>query len=94
MFRSLCCNRVEKKKAARKSTELKPNMLGEVSAEELFFMRLGTLRLRQTWLDREVSASLTASVMLAIGAAGFLLGFVSSRLIDSWGYSGFVVIRG
>ncbi|KAH7133669.1 hypothetical protein EDB81DRAFT_762951 [Dactylonectria macrodidyma] len=85
---------VEKKKAARESTELKPNMAGEVSVEELFFMRLGTLRLRQHWLAREVSASLTASVMLAIGVAGFLLGFVSSRLIDSWWYSGAVIIRG
>ncbi|KAF7550447.1 hypothetical protein G7Z17_g5699 [Cylindrodendrum hubeiense] len=85
---------VEKKMAARKSTELKPNWSGEVSAEELFFMRLGTIRLRQHWLQREVSASLTASFMLVIGAAGFLLGFVSSRLIDSWGYSGLVVIRG
>lgn len=85
MCRSLCCNRVENKQTARQSTELRPNKAGEVSVEELFFMRLTTMRFRQNWLQREVSGSLTASVMLVIGAAGFILGFLSSRLVDSWG---------
>ncbi|KAK7423348.1 hypothetical protein QQX98_001139 [Neonectria punicea] len=85
---------VEKKKTARESTELRPNMSGEVTVEELFFMRLGTMRFRQHWLQREVSPSLTTSVMLAIGVAGFVLGFVSSRLVDSWAYSRLVVIGG
>ncbi|KAK7416303.1 hypothetical protein QQZ08_012045 [Neonectria magnoliae] len=85
---------VEKKKTARESTELRPNMSGEVTVEELFFMRLGTMRFRQQWLQREVSPSLTTSVMLVIGVAGFVLGFISSRLVDSWAYSRLVVIGG
>ncbi|KAI5466754.1 hypothetical protein BGZ63DRAFT_430125 [Mariannaea sp. PMI_226] len=83
---------VEKKQTARKSTELRPNLAGEVSVEELFFMRLGTMKFRQKWLQREVSASLTVSVMLVIGAAGFILGFASSRFFDSWGGSRLVLV--
>lgn len=78
-------NRVEKKQTARASTELRPNGVGEVCVEELFFMRLGTIRFRQNWLQREVSGSLTASVMLVIGVAGFVIGIVSSRLVESLG---------
>ncbi|KAM5383698.1 hypothetical protein ACJZ2D_001935 [Fusarium nematophilum] len=76
-------NRVEKKKSTRESTELKPNMAGEVFVEELFFLRLGTMRFRQKWLDGEVSPSLTASLMLVIGVAGFAIGFLSCKLMDS-----------
>jgi hypothetical protein len=85
MLTRMLGNRVENKQTARESTELRPNMAGEVSVEELFFMRLTTMRFRQNWLQREVSGSLTASVMLVIGAAGFILGFLSSRLVDSSG---------
>ncbi|CAM1507108.1 Fc.00g067490.m01.CDS01 [Cosmosporella sp. VM-42] len=75
---------VEKKKTSRESTELKPNFSGEVCVEELFFMRIGVISFRQKWLDREVSSSLTATVMFGIGVAGFLAGFMSSRLLDIW----------
>lgn len=67
-------------------------MSGEVFVEELFFLRLGTMRFRQKWLDREVSESLTAAVMFGIGSAGFLLGILFSRIMDSWGYQELVVV--
>lgn len=79
-------NRIEKKQGQRDSTELKPDRAGEVSVEELFFMRLGTLKFRQNWLDREVSPSLTRAVMFGIGLVGFLSGFVACRLLDSLTY--------
>lgn len=67
-------------------------MSGEVYAEELFFMRLGTLSFRQNWLDREVSASLTAAAMFGIGFTGFVVGIVTARLLDSWTYQRLVFI--
>lgn len=76
-------NRVEKKKTSRTSTELKPSLAGVVEVVELFYMRIGTLRFRQRWVDREVSPSLTASVALGIAAGGFLLGYVTSSLLKS-----------
>lgn len=50
--------------------------------EELFFMRIGTLRLRQRWLDREVSPSLTGAAVVGIAAAGLVAGFMASRVLD------------
>lgn len=38
-------------------------------------MRVGRFRLRQRWIDREVSRSLTGAVMVLIWVAGFVLGF-------------------
>lgn len=75
-------NRVEKKQARRESTELKLNLVGEVTVEELFFLRLGRLSFRQSWLDREVSPSLTVVVMLGIGMVGLLAGLGLRSLME------------
>lgn len=43
--------RVEKKRTKRSSTELRPDLNGVVEdGGELFYMRLGVLRLRQRWV--------------------------------------------
>ncbi len=49
----------------------------------MFYVRLGILRLRQRWIDREVSPSLTAAAAFAIAAGGFVIGFLTSRCLDS-----------
>ncbi len=54
-----------------------------VDKAELFYMRIGTLRLRQRWLDREISASLTAAVSLGIAMGGFVAGVLCSRALGS-----------
>jgi len=46
-------------------------------------MRLGVLRLRQRWVDREVSPSLTRAVMAALVGGGFVAGFVCSRMLET-----------
>ncbi|KAK5658699.1 hypothetical protein OQA88_1508 [Cercophora sp. LCS_1] len=75
---------VEKKPTKRPSTQLRPDLNGVVDgAEELFYMRLGVLRLRQRWIDREVSSSLTVAVALGIAAGGFVAGVLVSRWFDS-----------
>lgn len=53
---------------------------------EMFYMRIGTFRLRQNWLDREVSPSLTAAVAFGIAAAGFAAGLLTSRLLTVYGF--------
>ncbi|KAK4161975.1 hypothetical protein QBC43DRAFT_216548, partial [Cladorrhinum sp. PSN259] len=83
---------VEEKRSARPTTsaELKPDWFGVVQSgpdeqrerSELFYMRIGELRFRQAWIEREVSRSLTLAVMLAIGLAGFLVGVGVSRWWD------------
>jgi len=45
-------------------------------------MRIGTLRFRQRWLDREVSESLTNAVAMGLVGGGFLLGILASRWWD------------
>ncbi|KAK0753953.1 hypothetical protein B0T18DRAFT_25852 [Schizothecium vesticola] len=59
--------KVEKKPAPRpaSSTELRADGRGVVECEEIFFMRIGVLRLTQRWVGVGVSASLTA-VMAAV----------------------------
>jgi hypothetical protein len=52
----------------------------------MFFMRIGVLKFRQRWLDREVSESLTAAAVLGILAVGFVAGFATSKLLDSWDF--------
>ncbi|KAL1862521.1 hypothetical protein VTK73DRAFT_6754 [Phialemonium thermophilum] len=73
----------EKKPAPRPSPELQLDADGVARKEELFYLRLGTLRLRQRWIDREVSESLTAMVAFGMALGGFVLGFVTSRVLDS-----------
>ncbi|KAK3397783.1 hypothetical protein B0T20DRAFT_453840 [Sordaria brevicollis] len=48
---------VEKKQQSRSSTQLhlNPSTRSVTTVDELFHLRLGTLRLRQRWLDRDVS---------------------------------------
>lgn len=48
-----------------------------VGKEELLYMRLGVLRLRQRWVDREVSESLTVVVGLGLMMSGFVMGVVA-----------------
>ena len=55
-------------------------------------MRLGTLSFRQNWLDREISPSLTAAAMFGIGLAGFFVGVVTTKLLDSWNFQGLVLV--
>lgn len=71
-------DRVEKKMTPRKSTELRPSLAGVVEVAELFYLRIGTLRLTRRWVDREVSPSLTAAAMIGIAAGGFLVGVSAS----------------
>ncbi|KAK3336234.1 hypothetical protein B0T19DRAFT_396007 [Cercophora scortea] len=52
------------------SAELRPDAQGVVVAEEIFYMRIGCLQLRQTWMEREVSPSLTAAVVAGVAAGG------------------------
>lgn len=40
------------------------------------YMRLGKLRFRQHWIQREVSESLTAAVVFGVSGLGIFLGFV------------------
>lgn len=54
---------------------------GEGPKEELFFMRIGTIKLRQRWIQRELSQSLTYSVALALFGGGVLTGVLVSRLL-------------
>ena len=54
---------------------------GEGQKEELFFMRIGTIKFRQRWIQREVSQSLTYSVALALFGGGVLTGVLVSRLL-------------
>ncbi len=77
--------RAEKKTTPRPagSAEIKLDKNGVAEKEELFYLRLGVLRLRQRWIDREVSPSLTAVVALGIAAGGFAVGFLASRCVDS-----------
>lgn len=49
--------------------------------DEMFFMRLGVLRLRQRWIEREVSKSLTGTVVMGIAMGGFVLGVLASRFL-------------
>jgi len=42
-------------------------------------MKIGVLRLRQRWIDREVSPSLTAAVAVGLVGCGFVLGVLASR---------------
>jgi len=68
----------------RPGEELRLDAQGVVDKKELFFMRIGTLRLRQRWIDREISPSLTGAVALGIAIGGFALGVLSTRLFPSW----------
>ncbi|GAB1311093.1 hypothetical protein MFIFM68171_01303 [Madurella fahalii] len=80
---------VEKQPSARPSSsaELVPDASGVVADEyaELFYMRVGRFRLRQRWINREVSPSLTAAVVLLVATAGFVLGFAAARYWDGPG---------
>jgi hypothetical protein len=67
----------------RTSTELKASLCGVVEKAEIFYMRIGTLKLRQRWIDREVSPSLTLLVGLGIAAGGFFVGFWTSRVLET-----------
>jgi len=53
-----------------------------VEKKELFHMRVGKLRFRQRWIDREVSPSLTVVVALGIAAVGFVAGFATARWVE------------
>jgi hypothetical protein len=46
-------------------------------------MRLGVLRLRQRWIDREVSSSLTGVVVAALVGGGFVAGFLCARMLEA-----------
>jgi hypothetical protein len=46
-------------------------------------MRLGVLKLRQRWIDHEVSPSLTGALMAALVGGGFVAGFLCSRVLDA-----------
>ena len=72
-------HRVEKKQTARPSEEMIADAAGCVRTE-LFFMRVGTLRLSQRWSEKQVSPELTAVAVLGILLAGFVAGFVAARL--------------
>jgi hypothetical protein len=61
---------------------VKPSPAGVVD-HELFFMRLGTLHLRQRWIDREISPSLTGALMAALVGGGFVAGFLCARVWDA-----------
>ncbi|KAK1769886.1 hypothetical protein QBC33DRAFT_556307 [Phialemonium atrogriseum] len=74
---------VEKKQTPRPSTELKPDSSGVVEKAELFYMRIGTLRLRQRWIDQELSQSLTVTVAFGLSLGGFVVGFVTSRWLGA-----------
>lgn len=52
-----------------------------MECDEIFFMRIGVLRLRQRWVGREVSPSLTAAVAAVLVGGGFVLG----GLVGRWG---------
>lgn len=75
--------RVEKKPAPRpeSSTELKADGRGVVECDEIFFMRIGVLRLRQRWVGMEVSPLLTAAVAGVLVGGGFVVGVLAGR----WG---------
>ncbi|KAJ2903317.1 hypothetical protein MKZ38_010068 [Zalerion maritima] len=73
----------EKKYKPRKSPELKVAEDGTaMDKEELFHMRLGRLKLRQKWIDREISSSLTLSVMIGLVVLGFISGFLTAKMGD------------
>ena len=75
----LALSRVESKKSkTRPSAELRVDTDGVVAVDELFHMRIGVLRLRQRWLEREVSPSLTAAAAAGLAAAGFALGVLAA----------------
>src|SRR5690242_14383097 len=84
-------HRVEKNKPSARpasSVELRPNRAGVVDEyAELFYMRIGRFSFRQRWIDREVSSSLTAAVVLVIALGGFVLGFVAGRWPDGSPFS-------
>jgi len=56
------------------------------SAQEIFHMRIGVLKLRQKWLDREVSPSLTLTVGIALVMGGFVMGVVVGGLFSMPGH--------
>ncbi|TLS24743.1 hypothetical protein PpBr36_08957 [Pyricularia pennisetigena] len=49
---------------------------GATVSTELYHMRIGRLRLGRRWIERDVSASLTATAVAAVAAAGFALGLL------------------
>lgn len=88
---------VEEKPSVRPetSTELKPDWFGVVQTDpsssyqrqhserlEMFYLRVARLSFRQAWVEREVSPSLTWTVMVLIGIGGFLMGVGASRWWD------------
>ena len=79
-------NSVEKKTTKRMSTELKPDFHGVVERAEMFYMRIGSFRLRQRWIDREISQSLTATAAFSIAVGGFVVGFLTCKWLEASSY--------
>lgn len=65
----------------RPSTELRLDKRGEVSVEELFYMRVATLRLSRRWVGC-VDPRLTGAMGLVVAAMGFVAGFMATRAVD------------
>lgn len=65
----------------RPSPELDTDEKGDANGE-LFHVHVGTLQLRQRWAEREVSKSLTATVLFGIILASFLAGILATRAWD------------
>lgn len=56
-------------------------------ANELFYMRLGRMKLSRRWDERSVSARLTALVVMGIASVGFAGGLLVGRVLEEWGKS-------
>ncbi|KEZ44158.1 hypothetical protein SAPIO_CDS3082 [Scedosporium apiospermum] len=70
----------ESKQSPRPSPPFNPDADGNVE-HELFHAHIGTIQLRQHWLQREISPSLTAAVMVLLVTGGFFLGVLAPHLV-------------
>lgn len=68
-------------RCSRPSPELETDDNGDAD-KELFHVHVGTLQLRQRWVDREVSKSLTAAVLCGVVLVSFLVGILATRAWD------------
>lgn len=84
--------RLEDRPKKRDCPELRMPGEGECVATELFYMRVGTLRLRRRWIDPDAvlrgQVFLTALSAVALLACGFVLGWVAATTAASGRYGG------
>lgn len=76
----------EAKFALSKSTSFTTNTISSQEQNlEIFeqcYMRLGKLRFRQHWLQREVSESLSAAILFGVTGMALLVGFMGGWLMN------------